>query len=139
MRSYMPIQGVGSFALTARRTGFVTKPNPAIASAVASEQARKRLPSTAEGGRPGQESSARCSRRVWDGSGRLRRQERECVHMPRAQEAEVAVVEGRQLRFVQPLDHLEDGGIDEAHVGRCIPITKLPNSAVVRFDQRKAR
>lgn len=56
--------------------------------------------------------------------------------MPGAEEAEVAIVQGCELRLVQPFDDGEDRGIDEAYVGRRVSVTEVADSWVVRFDER---
>ena len=49
--------------------------------------------------------------------GRLFREQPERVHMPRAHHAEVAVVERRELGFVEPLDDGENRRVDETDIG----------------------
>ena len=47
------------------------------------------------------------------------------------EDAEVAVVKGGQLRFVEPLDHRKDGSIHESDVGIIVTVTEFADAPVV--------
>ncbi len=47
------------------------------------------------------------------------------------EDAEVAVVQGGQLRLVEPLDHSKDGRVHEPHVGIHVTVTDLADAPVV--------
>lgn len=54
------------------------------------------------------------------------------VHMPRAQHTEVAVVECRELRFVQPFHDRQDRGVDVSDIQIAVPVAQLRDPLVVR-------
>ena len=47
------------------------------------------------------------------------------THVAGAEEAEVPMVERRNLRFVEPLNNTEDGGGDEADIGIRVAVADL--------------
>ncbi len=57
------------------------------------------------------------------------------THVAGAEEAEVPMVERRNLRFVEPLNNTEDGVVVEADIGIRVPVADLGYSPVVGFLQ----
>ncbi len=45
--------------------------------------------------------------------------------------AEVAVVEGSQLRLVEPLDDRQDPSVHEPHIGVGVPVTEFADTPVI--------
>lgn len=45
------------------------------------------------------------------------------------------MIQGRQLRLVEPFDDGEHGRIDEPHIGVLIAVAHIANSPVIRGDQ----
>src|SRR3970282_3023959 len=55
------------------------------------------------------------------------RQEFDRLEVPRAEETEVAPVQGREFRFAETFHDRQHGGIDEPDVRIGIPVTELAN------------
>jgi hypothetical protein len=76
------------------------------------------------------------------GKSRSGRQQLEGINVERTDGAEVAVVEGGELRFVEALDDSHDGGVDEADIGVGVAIAELADAELVLgqevFDAEEA-
>lgn len=59
------------------------------------------------------------------------RQEHERIDMPRPHRTEVAPVQRRHLRFVEPLDYCDNRGIDKSNVRIRIAVAQFPHPPVV--------
>ncbi len=51
------------------------------------------------------------------------------------QQTEVAVIERRELRFIETFGHGQHGSVNEPDIGVCISITELTDTAVIAGGQ----